>query len=70
MISSISAAVSRETDLEEEAAGNIHDFTERYSTYPITNKMINLIIYTQLSFDLLNQYFPIKIAWSGEKLDE
>jgi hypothetical protein len=67
MTSSISEAVLLETDLEEDAAGDIQDFNERYSTYPTTTKMMNLIIYTQLSFDLLHQGLPIRIVWCGEK---
>ena len=70
MTSSISVAVLLETDLEEDAAGNIQDFNERYSTYTTTTKMMNLIIYTQLSFDLLHQVLPTRIAWFGEKRDE
>ena len=69
MTSSISVVVLSETDLEEDTAGNIQDFNERYATYPTTKKMINLIINILISFDPLHQGLSVKFAWSCEKRD-
>ena len=70
MSSAISVVASFDTDREDDATGNIQDFIKRYTTYPATNKMMNLIIYTQLSFDPWYPNFPIRIAWSAEIRDE
>ena len=70
MSSAISVVDLPDTDREDDVTGNIQDLIKRYRTYPATNKIMNLNIYTQLSFDPSYPYFPIKIAWSAEKRDE